>query len=41
MKLDPACTDYCRTIVRIREMIAWIEAAKDEPIAIEELEVEF
>jgi glutathione S-transferase len=41
VKLDPACAEYCQTIVRLPEMIEWIEAAKDEPIGIEELEVEF
>jgi len=41
VKLDPACAEYCQTIVRMPEMIEWIEAAKEEPIGIEELEVEF
>ena len=41
VKLDPACAGYCQTIVLMPEMIEWIEAAKEEPIGIEELEVEF
>jgi glutathione S-transferase len=41
VKLDSACAAYCQTIVRMPEMIEWIEAAKQEPIGIEELEVEF
>jgi len=41
VKLDPACATYCQTIVQMPEMVEWIEAAKREPIGIEELEVEF
>jgi glutathione S-transferase len=41
VKLDPACASYCQTIVRMPEMVEWIEAARNEPIGIEELEVEF
>ena len=41
VKLDPACTEFCQTIVQMPEMVEWIEAAKQEPIGIEELEVEF
>lgn len=41
VKLDPVCTQYCQTIVRMPEMVEWIEAAKNEPVGIEELEVEF
>ncbi len=33
--------DYCRTIMAMPEMIAWVEAARQEPDAVEELEVEF
>ena len=41
VKLDKACGAYCRTIVQMPEMVEWIEAAKQEPVGIEELEVEF
>jgi glutathione S-transferase len=41
VRLDRACAQYCQTIVRIPEMAEWIEAARNEPIGIEELEVEF
>jgi glutathione S-transferase len=41
VKLDPACATYCQTIVQMPEMVEWVEAAKREPIGIEELEVEF
>jgi glutathione S-transferase len=41
VKLDPACAGYCQTIVRMAEMVEWIEAARHEPVGIEELEVEF
>lgn len=41
VKLDRACAAYCQTIVRMPEMVEWIEAARAEPVGIEELEVEF
>jgi glutathione S-transferase len=41
VKLDPACAGYCRTIIQMPEMVEWIEAARAEPLGIEELEVEF
>jgi glutathione S-transferase len=41
VKLDPASAAYCRTIVQMPEMVEWIDAARAEPEAIEELEVEF
>lgn len=41
VKLDKPCAQYCQTIIQMPEMVEWIEAAKKEPIGIEELEVEF
>ncbi len=39
--LDEACAAYCETIMAMPEMGEWIEAAKQEPEDVEELEVEF
>ena len=39
--LDPACAQYCRTIMALPHMQEWIEAAKVEPDELEELDVEF
>jgi glutathione S-transferase len=41
VKLDRLCTDYCETIMNLPDMIEWVEAAKAEPDAVEELEAEF
>jgi glutathione S-transferase len=41
VKLDRICADYCDTIMAMPEMIEWVEAAKAEPAAVEELEAEF
>jgi len=41
VKLDPVCDAYCKEIMALPEMIEWIEAAKQEPSQMEELEVEF
>ena len=41
VRLDKACAQFCQTIVAMPEMVEWIEAAKVEPVGIEELEVEF
>lgn len=41
VKLDRLCTDYCETILAMPDMAEWIEAAKTEPDAVEELEAEF
>jgi glutathione S-transferase len=41
VKLDRICSDYCDTVMALPEMIEWIEAAKAEPEALEELEAEF
>jgi glutathione S-transferase len=38
---DPACAAYCQAILALPEMQEWIAAAKQEPEAIDELEVEF
>jgi glutathione S-transferase len=38
---DPACLAYCQTIMTLPEMLEWVAAAKAEPEAIDELEVEF
>jgi glutathione S-transferase len=41
VKLDRICADYCDTILNLPDMLEWIEAAKGEPDAVEELEAEF
>jgi glutathione S-transferase len=39
--LDAACAGYCDTILGLDAMAEWIEAARAEPDAIQELEIEF
>ncbi len=39
--LDEACAAYCRTILTMPELQEWMEAARNEPEEIEELDVEF
>jgi len=41
VKLDRICTDYVDMIMTLPDMVEWIEAAKAEPDAVEELEAEF
>jgi glutathione S-transferase len=41
VSLDRVCADYCETILNLSDMLEWIEAAKAEPEAVEELEAEF
>ena len=41
VKLDRACRDYCETVLNLPDMLEWIEAAKSEQVAMEELEAEF
>ncbi|HEY1709668.1 MAG TPA: glutathione S-transferase family protein [Rhizomicrobium sp.] len=41
VKLDRICADYCDTIMALPDMIEWVDAAKTEPEALEELEAEF
>jgi len=41
VKLDPACAAYCRTIMAMPHMGEWIEAARNEPDEVMELDVEF
>ena len=41
VKLDAPCTAYCGCIMALPEMIEWIEAAKQEPDDIDELDMEF
>ena len=41
VKLDRAAQDYCETILNLPDMLEWIEAAKTESVAVEELEAEF
>jgi glutathione S-transferase len=38
---DPAWAAYCKAIMALPEMQEWIAAAKQEPEAIDELEMEF
>jgi glutathione S-transferase len=41
VKLNKPCIEYCRTIMAMPEMQAWIAAAKREPDEIEELDMDF
>ena len=41
VRMDRAGADYCETILALPDMLEWIEAAKAEPAALEELEAEF
>jgi glutathione S-transferase len=41
VSLDRGAADYCETILNLPDMLEWIEAAKEEPDAVEELEAEF
>lgn len=41
VKLDAASAAYCKTIMAMPLMQEWIEAAKEEPDEVEELDVEF
>lgn len=41
VRLDRLCTDYCDTILHLPDMLEWIEAARAEPDAVDELEAEF
>ena len=39
--LDRTSSDYCESVLNLPDMLEWIEAAKAEPDAVEELEAEF
>lgn len=39
--LDPSCAAYAQRIMALPAMVEWIEAARAEPDALEELDVEF
>ncbi len=41
VKLDAACTNYCKTMMALPAMQEWIAAARAEPVEVEELDVEF
>jgi glutathione S-transferase len=41
VKLDKTCSGFCDTILALPEMIEWIEAAKQEPEDLPELDAEF
>jgi glutathione S-transferase len=41
VKLDRASSDYAELLLTLPDMLEWIEAAKAEPAAVEELEAEF
>jgi glutathione S-transferase len=41
VKLDATAAAYCRTIMNWSAMAEWVEAAKAEPVELEELDVEF
>jgi len=39
--LDKDCADYCKTIMSWPDMAEWVEAAKEEPEELEEVDAEF
>lgn len=41
VKLDPVCAAYCDAIMDMPHMRAWVEAARNEPDDVSELDVEF
>jgi len=41
VKLDPMCAAYCQVIMAMPHMGEWIEAARNEPDDVMELDVEF
>jgi glutathione S-transferase len=41
VKLDRLGQDYCETVLAMSDMIEWIESAKAEPEALDDLEAEF
>jgi glutathione S-transferase len=41
VKLDRLCQDYCDSILNLPDMLEWVEAARAEPEAVEELDAEF
>ncbi|SCU84836.1 Glutathione S-transferase (fragment) [Cupriavidus necator] len=41
VQLDEVSAGYCRTIMALPELQQWIEAAKQEPEEIDELDAEF
>ena len=41
VKLDPLCAAYCQAIMAMPHMGEWVEAAKNEPEEVLELDVEF
>ncbi|HUN92240.1 MAG TPA: glutathione S-transferase family protein [Burkholderiaceae bacterium] len=41
VKLDPICSAYVERVIAMPELVEWTQAARQEPEAIEELEVEF
>jgi glutathione S-transferase len=41
VEVDAQSRAYCRTIMALPEMVEWVDAAKQEPTEVEELEVEF
>jgi glutathione S-transferase len=41
VKLDVQCAGYCDRIMALPHMIEWVEAARVEPDALEELDAEF
>ena len=41
VKLDKVCTDYRDRIMALPDMVEWIEAARNEPDELPELDAEF
>jgi glutathione S-transferase len=41
IRIDRGAQDYCDTIMNLPDMMEWVEAAKAEPDAVEELDAEF
>jgi glutathione S-transferase len=41
VKLDPVCAAYCKRIMALAPMREWIAVAEEEPVDIDELDMEF
>ena len=41
VKLDSACTAYCKSVMAMPQMQEWLKGAMNEPEELEELDVEF
>ena len=41
VELPPECAGYVKTVLALPDMVEWIQAATEEPEALDELDVEF